>query len=74
VAKRGQLASPMVSAATGFHGDSVGGSFAKNGIICARRRLVRSTGRFCQSMPWRVKTALDVSMAMRLYWVGRLRF
>ena len=48
---------------------SVGGSFLKKGIICARRRLTRNTGRSCRSMPCNVNTALDVSMPMRLYWV-----
>src|ERR1700683_3399072 len=48
---------------------SVTESFLKNGSNCPRRRLVRRTGRSRASIQWMVKTDLDVSMAMRLYWV-----
>src|SRR5215472_345546 len=48
---------------------SVGGSFLKKVIICARRRLIRSVGWSRWSMPCSVNTAFDVSIPMRLYCV-----
>src|ERR1700687_258334 len=48
---------------------SVGGSLPKKASSCARRRFRRSTGWSAWSMPCSVKTDLDVSTPMRLYWV-----
>jgi hypothetical protein len=56
---RGAL--PKASIAT-----TVGGSLRKNGIICARRKLMRMIGRSAASTPCNVKTALDVSTPMRV--------
>jgi hypothetical protein len=52
---------PQASIAIG-----VGGSVLKNTSSRARLRLQRTTGLSAWSMPCRVNTALDVSMAMRL--------
>ena len=66
VAEPGQSSSPMMRAAAGLQHHLQRQTTRENGTISCRRRLRRSTARPPASMPCRVKTDLDVSIAVRL--------